>query len=232
MSIENIRRKRESGITRIVGVEESVEQELLEYFQRQFEKDQGDSIEQGHPPELDAMIPEINENMKDFLARYGIQSLEIPSRNIHALDKSKLSSEQRTQFNQRYEKNSGIYLPGKQHIGVFLRYMTNYKLIFAQTLIHEMIHMNAFASAQKVREGGLKLTKDGESIYLAPRRLGFEIDSVETGKRFFRDINEAVTEELMIRFDQNYFLQFEDLRMEYEERKKAISSLAKRVGKK
>ena len=32
--------KRESGMYRIVGVEESVEQELLDYFKIQFEKDQ------------------------------------------------------------------------------------------------------------------------------------------------------------------------------------------------
>ena len=45
---------------RIVGVEESVEQELLDYFKIQFEKDQRGAMEQEHTPELDALISQAN----------------------------------------------------------------------------------------------------------------------------------------------------------------------------
>lgn len=223
--------KKESGMSRIVGVEESVEQELLGYFQRQFEKDQRDNTEQEHTPELGVLISQINEKMKKFLVQYGIQALDIPGRNIHVVDKSKLSPQQLSQLKERYEKISGIYLPNKQQIGVLESYTPNNKLHFAQILIHEMIHMNAFASAQKVKEGGIELTKDGQSVHLDPRRMGFEIDSTKTGKKFFYDINEAITTELSMRFDNNYFSQFEDLKQEYEERKEAIEAVAKRSGK-
>lgn len=218
-------------MSRIVGVEESVEQELLDYFKIQFEKDQRGAMEQEHTPELDALISQANEKMKEFMARYGIQSLEIPSRNIHVVDKSKLSPQQIAWLKDRYEKTSGVWLPNKQQIGVLEGYVPNSKLHFVQILIHEMIHANAFGSSQKVKKGGVELTKGDKSIRLDMRRGGFEINSDKTGKMFFHDLNEVITTELTMRFDHNYFSQFEDLKQEYEERKEAIEAVAKRSGK-
>lgn len=229
--MENPKNKRESGISRIVGVEESVEQELLDYFKKQFEKEQRDKIEQEHTPELRGLIFQINEKMKEFMARYGIQSLEIPGHNVHVVDKLKLDPRQQKQLEQRYEKTSGLYFPDRQQIVVLKSYAPNKKLNFTQILVHEMIHMNSFASSQKVKEGGIKLIKDGQTIYLEERRMGFEIYSIKTGKQVFFGVNEAITEELVIRFDHNHFSQFEDLREEYEERKKAIDAVVRRSGK-
>lgn len=226
-------KKRESGISRIVGVEESVELELLDYFKRQFEKDQRgrDTLEQEHTPKLEVLISQINEKMKEFLTGYGLQFLEIPSRNVHILDKSKLNPQQLEQLKKRYEGTNGIYLPDKQHIAVFENYTANKKLLFAQILIHEMIHVNAFASGQMIQKGGLQLTKGDKTINLGIRRIGFEIDSARTGKKFFYDVNEAITTELTIRFDQNYFSQFQDLKQEYDEREEAISGVVRRSKK-
>jgi len=222
MTMEQLPSKtRESGIGRIAGVEEIAEQELLGYFKRQFERDQRGSIEQEHTPELEELITEINEKMEEFMAKYGIQFLGIPARNIHVIDKSKLDPQQLTQLEGRDEKVDGVYLPNRQQIGVIENYMPNKKLHFTQILIHEMIHANSFGSMQKVKEGGIELTKGDESIHLETRRSGFEIYSARTGRKFFSDINEAITEELAIRFDQSYFSQFEELKQEYEERKGA-----------
>ena len=137
------------------------------------------------------------------------------------------------QINERYEKTNGLYLPRIQQIAILLEnYSANEKLRFVQILIHEMIHANAFTSVQKVKEGGLQLTKNDQVVNLGSRRTGFEINSIKTGKRLFYEINEAITTELAIRFDRNYFSQFPDLKQEYEEREKEIEGVAKRSGKK
>ena len=229
--MEKIVQKRESGISRIIGVGESAEPELLDYFKRQFEKNPKYSGEQEHTPELDNLIAEINQKMKEFLARYGVESLDIPAGSIHILDKSKLTPQQLAQYKERYEKIGAVYLLDKQQIWIFKNYQTGQKLHFVKNLVHEMMHLNAFGSAQKVTSGGIGLMKGEESIHLKPRRVGFEVDSAKTGKMFFLDVNEAITEELIIRFDKDYYSQFQDLKNEYEEREEARAAVSKRSGK-
>ena len=62
--------------------------------------------------------------MKEFMARYGIQSLEIPSRNIHEVDKSKLSPQQIAWLKDRYEKLAGYGYQINSRSGVLEGYVS------------------------------------------------------------------------------------------------------------
>lgn len=229
--MKNFKNKKESGISRVVGIEESGEQELLDYFKRKFESQSKDELEVEHTPELDLLISQINEKMEEFMAKYGVRSLEIPSRNIHIYDKSKLDPQRRKQIEERYEKTGAFYVPIKQLIVLFRNYIPGNKLYFAESLIHEMMHANSFASVQKVKEGRAEIAKGEETLRLGVRRSGLEI-STKAGRFLFFYINEAIIEELVIRFDRKYFSEFPDLKQEYDDRKEAIEAEAKRERKK
>src|SRR3989344_4898688 len=236
--MENLRNKRESGVSRIVGVEQSTEDSLSNYFKAQFESEQKDSFEKEHSKELDNLINAINGYFKDFLKDYGIDSILIPTKNIHIIDQERLNPEQIESLKQRYEKVNGLYIPGKQHIGMLAEYKDDRRLAFLQTLIHEMLHVNSFLSFQKLpdnkKEQGKQLTRksdDGkeEEISLGIRRMGFRIQSLN-GETFFYHMDEATITELTMRFDWKYFSQFSELKKELERRQEAIDAQSRRSG--
>ncbi len=138
--------KRESGVSRIVGVEKSDEASLLDFFKAKFESEQKDDIEKEHSKELDGLINAVNDRLRYFLKEYGIDSIPIPAKNIHIVDWAKLTPQQAEIFKKKHGNDSGIYLPEEQHIGIFREYEEGKKLAFLQTLVHEMIHFNSFLS--------------------------------------------------------------------------------------
>ncbi len=83
--------KKESGVSRIVGVETEEERAVLDFFKRQFGREGRASFEKEHPKELDELMLTLNVYLRKFLKRYGIDSIDVPAKNVHIIDHSKLT---------------------------------------------------------------------------------------------------------------------------------------------
>lgn len=233
--------KKESGVNRIIGTEETTEKELLLFFKSKFEAAQKDNAEIEHSAELDELIGLINNRFEDFLKEYGIASINIPSTNFHVIDEEKLTSKQLETIKQfKEQKIQGFYLPHSQHIGLLVKYENDKKLAFLQMLVHEMLHLNSFLSFQKLSadpEDGLQLTKESasgeakEEISLGVRRMGFRVKAKDGKTYFYDDVDEAIITELEMRFDWKYFSQFPELEPELKKRQEAIEAESRRSGK-
>lgn len=237
--MERVSKKRESGVSKIVGAEAAEELALLNFFKREFEEEKKDPAEKEHPKELDDLIPIINAHLKEFLEYYGINSIDIPAKNIHIVDQSKLTPQQIELLKQRPDKTNGLYVPETQLIAMFLDYSEGGKLAFLQTLVHEVLHVNSFLSFQKLRgqeaERGYKLTArseagEEETISLGLRRTGFRIRS-RSGNVYFYDLDESIITELTMRFDWKYFPQLPQLAGECQRRQEILEGGSRRLGK-
>ena len=226
--------QRESGISRIVGFDEKIEAELLDYFRKQFERDQRDGLEKEHSPELKEIITKVNEKMVDFLERYGVDAVYIPSKNVHILDKSKLDPEKLNKFDEEYKKSRGFYAPLKQGVAIMDDYREGQKLPFTHTMVHEMLHLNGFYSYQTTSKENAEITltnnRDQSEASLNIRRSGFAIGTMDGNELLFNDVNEAIITELAIRFEREYFYEWPELRKELKARDKCIKEIAEKKG--
>jgi len=241
-----------SGIDRIVGVSQEDEAGIKDYFSYLFEMEGVDSLCKDPNLEFREVFSEINTNLQEFLRSYGIEPLDIPLSRISILDKEQLSPKQREYIER--ETTNAFYHPASQQIVIYKDWNEGSKLAFLQKLVHEMIHMQAFESWQKVTEENkneqdLILGKGDEEIHLGLRRLGFRIRGRDQEKLaklstpdlavplqksgdnktvYFYDIDEAITTELTMRFDWKYFGTFPQLSEEIKEREEAILAFVER----
>lgn len=82
----------------------------------------------------------------------------------------------------------------------------------ATIITHEIIHLNSFISVSKQKNNLIKI-----------RQLGLEIHLPE--KRFLENLNEAVTEEMAMKFAEKYFSQIPPLEEDIQKKERAINSL-------
>jgi hypothetical protein len=90
------------------------------------------------------------------------------------------------------------------------------------------MHFSSFTSfsllPSELPEGAPPIVRAGEKELLV-RRIGLNIFDDVNARRFFRDLDEAIIEELTKRFDSRYFGQIVSLSEEYSERKKIRSGV-------
>lgn len=189
--------KRESGIVEIKGGNESERTEALDHFELKFKNQEVGKYAREKTPEELKFIQELNDQMERFIAEFGGTALEIKPDNIHIVDYGKLN-QQRRKAVAGYSF-AAYYSPMDQGIGVLLSDNTP-RLIFARVLVHEMMHFNSFQSVIIRKESS---ESDGT---LKPKRTGLNAYPYkEDSYSLFRDIDEAVTEELVKRFDKRFF---------------------------
>jgi|SRR3989344_1348847 len=193
--------KRKSGISKVVGVDSIQEQEIQQQLQNVFEnqsevKISGELLkdyEQEKTDEEKEIIDYILEKIPEFIRDYGGTFLNVTADHIHILDKEKIGEEEKkklsiTRENGGYNwQNQTIYL---------LEARRDSKLLKTQMLVHEILHFVSFQSIEITEKGKRKINI---------RRLGIEIGSKRKREIYFEDINEAITEELVKRFDEKYF---------------------------
>lgn len=233
--------KRESGVTRIIGVGSKEERKtpgvgpgekkILEVFTGVFREQGNRQQEKEMPKELEELVEDINAKLIDFLGKYDVEALAIPAKNIHIIDWSALTPEQAKAAQERVK--GGAYIPEKQGVAMSRDYTEGEKLIFAQALVHEMLHANSFQSYEVARQEkgtrGLALTRksvDGkkEKARFVERRVGFRIFR-KGGDVYFYDIDEAIIQELAMRFEREYFAEFSELKKEYERKQEMLSQI-------
>lgn len=221
--------QKKSGINRVVGFESDKEEEFLQYFKNQFETNYSDSKEKDKTPEQQELIKRINDEMRDFLAQYNVDSIKVFAENIHIIDKSKFSKEELQKIQQHFGTESGFYSALKQGVVIMEDYDVS-KLYFLQTLVHELLHLQGFYSYQKSEEEAADLTleKQGDLVSINIRRSGFSIGTTDGKRLFFHKLNESVITEMEIRFENRYMAQWPELQEEISARNEYIKQVAKR----
>ncbi len=186
---------RENGVSRIIGFSEENIKEIEERFKDVFENPIEDDILKAKREKTEGeknMISEILEKMPDFITKYGGIALRVPLKNIYIIDGNRLSDEGKKEV-EKTENAGGAYCISMQNLYIMDSGNT---LKNAHRIVHELIHFNSFQS--------IELRDSKEKTY-GIRRVGFEIHSKRNKTIYFNGINEAITEELHKRFDNEFF---------------------------
>jgi len=88
-------------------------------------------------------------------------------------------------------------------------------LTTAQRTVHEVLHMESFLSF--TAEAGSAVGQPEKTV-LYIRRIGLGVFNSEQTERFFRDLDEAMIEELSARFDAHYLSKIPALASDVERR--------------
>lgn len=197
--------ERKSGVIRVVGGEDGLEQKALAEVQKLFERKQElQEHEIAKTPEQKDIIAFLNQKFPEFIEKYGGQPLGISEDKVHILSEEFWKRTGSRGYYASDPRESAVYI--KQEIRVPLSG-------FVKTLIHEFMHFNSFQSVR---------------VYEGQRRMGFSIFGEKDKKPFlyFKYVDEAVIEELTKRFCERYLREIPSLKKEREEfektRKKAI----------
>jgi len=197
-----------AAIRRIVGLPELDEKEILEDARESFKNQDKLPFEREKTEREIHIISDVLSQLPDFLAEYGMKSLEITLDHIHVVDEASLTQDERNLYGIPDEAG-GSYMEGRQGVVVF---SSGDDLSFAERVIHEAIHMNSFSSVTH---------KDGS---YALRRIGLTVVDSE-GERYFLNLNEGLTEELAKRFDKKYSEGFPSLSEAAARRVEFIASI-------
>src|SRR3989339_959234 len=209
--------ERKSGISRVLRADAEVFQDLYHDI---LDNNLTRSYEVAKSPEWIEALGQINSFLREFVSEYGGEFIEVPAKNIHVISRQDLPSS----ASDRAQEFGGLYSPESQAIFIFVD--SSYSnLKAAIRVVHELLHFNSFQSFQDANKGKkFHLERDEdeddekELVILGPRRIGFEIFSEKKNKVFFYNLNEAITEELIKRFDKRYFSRLTLTKREYGER--------------
>lgn len=201
--------ERKSGIVRVVGLEKGREQEALEAAGEVFSKKQElVKGEKEKTPEQKAVIAFINSKLPLFLEHYGGQPLFISEDKIHLAPKKFFG--RRKNLEAKYSADDqGIFMDAEENLPL---------LGFTKVAVHEIFHFNSFQSIQVGQDSqeSLELKLQG------PRRMGFQIANPILGVSYFQHIDEAVIEELTMRFSEQFLKQCPELKKEIAQLKVLI----------
>lgn len=227
--METLPNRKESGVNKIVGVDSETEKGILDYFKNKFENNPKGYSEKEHSQELDELINRVNTKMKEFLGRYGVKDLNISPDNIHVLDRSNLTPENKKKIEEIYKDDKGLFNPKEQAIIMLSEYEEGNKLSFTQTLVHEMIHQKGFYSYELSSKDNADVVLYNEEKGHKPikvRRSGFEILSKDGKNIMFYDINESIITELEIRFEQEYIQDWPEMQEDFKEKNDFIKFIS------
>lgn len=178
--------EKKHSMERVVGVDKKEKEAIKEVVAEEFEKqDIADikGIELEKTPEEIQIIDLVNEETNKLLARYDLPKFDIPPKNVHLLDR------------ESYRKIRGLRdtRPGSAHFDpkhqTVLLGKRESRVAFAKEIFHEFIHFKSYQAAQRTLEGDLDLYRVGLTVY-----------SRDGKRRYFSNLNDAVTEELSKRF--------------------------------
>jgi hypothetical protein len=221
--------KKESPIGRVPNTSPEEEKLILESFKASLENQPFYKVEKEKTPEEKETIQKIIDFVPDFVEKYGGTPLKITPEIIHIIDESKLTAEQK----QKLQAVGGGEEGGGEVFAwhdlekweIVIRPIES-KLRNAEHFVHELMHMQSFKSLNLERsDNPTKQTFKREGKSLTTRRAGFGIFDKTNEKRYFLDIDEAIIEELTIRFDKEYFKYIPSLQEELRAREEARAIL-------
>ncbi len=176
-----------SSFERVIGnIPESEKEQILrnkeERFDDQIFEDLQGKEREKTPQELQ-IISLANKATNEIRQRYGSESFDIPPQNIHVI----------TEEAWPREKSTAFFKPMLQTVAMREKLSD---IAFAKTVFHEMTHFKSYGALQMIH---------GEDPEFAEYRLGLTIYSRDGKAMYFRNLNEAVTEEVTKRFIKKLF---------------------------
>lgn len=208
---------RESGLSRVVGATPEQEEDVKKSFQAILET-QGaiPNLEREKTESEKEIIESLVEKARGFVARYGGKPVGIKPENVHIIDLDRATEADKRIMDREFggleERAKYIFNVQAILMGVD-RHTPKTKLRFAHTVAHELMHMNSFQSVNRTGERTLSMRRFGLGIASGARKEQEE-------KHFFALLDEAVTEELHMRFVAESFRSIGPLKGELEFRDK------------
>ncbi len=204
--------ERRSGMVRIVNVSAEQEEACRDVFAELLRDQPTESFERKKTPAEREVIVTILKSMPEFVRAYGGQPVEeISETNFHIVDTVSLSEDQQRAL--LGTDVAGFYDFSNQRVLVLPD--EHSLLTTAQRLAHEALHLQSFLSFS-AESTPSSVQNDKTMLHL--RRIGLSVFNDEHTKRFFRDLDEAMIEELTARFDARYFSAAPVLAPELEQR--------------
>lgn len=169
--------ERGTSLERVVGqLTEEKKAQIIEEHEEVFEQQKFSELfahEVVKSPETTSIISLANDLTNRILARYGKEEFNIPTENIHIIKRKEWKNRRGdARFNPRF-----------QDIAMSEPYT---KIDLLKKVVHETLHFKGHHAVQK------KLGSPGLTEY----RVGFTVKSRDGEREFFRNIDEAVIEEL------------------------------------
>lgn len=163
------------------------------------------------------IIEEILRAMPHFIRTYEGSPLNLSHKYIHIVDPGQLNEKQKIAIGKRGGEEGWVI--GGKTIAMLSR---DTLLHEARIMVHELLHLHQFNSF-KVKQGekGFKIGR----LTLVPQQLGMAIYNKNKQVQYFRGIDEAVIEELTMRFDRKYFSNFAPLKKAFEAREETEKRL-------
>lgn len=199
---------RRSSVQRVVGLKTLSKKEKIlkaqkEEFksQRSFKKMNRErwlsNKEREKTPEELEIISIVNEATNEILQKYGVDPFNIPPGNVHVMKKNVVLKlfDRLSPINTRpmVERGDGISYHNMEAIEIIDPIS---KIQLAHTVFHEMIHSKSYNAVQ---------VTSGENRKLVNYRFGLEVVTRDGENRYFKNLNEAVIEELTKRFTLELF---------------------------
>jgi hypothetical protein len=190
--------ERKSGISRILSDSPEQEAAMAANFETVLRSQEFGSYERLPTPQERAVIEALLPMVREFVESQGGTSVPgITSANIHLLDPERLAPEDREAIDRL--NIGGLYDRDRQAVFVL---PDDSLLTTAQRLAHELMHFHSFQSVHST----------GPDANASPRRMGLSIFDAPLEKRYFRDLDEAIVEELTMRLDSQSFAGLSPLR--------------------
>jgi len=187
--MENFEKK--SSIEKVVGGSDAEKVEIKSIFEQRFREqniDKTEEIEGLHKREIEKtteeieMVDLVNNETNKLLAKYDLPEFTIPYKNIHVFSRKDYEE-------VRGEKSGRAHFaPVSQSI--FIK-RADSNLAFTKGLYHEFLHIKSYQAYEK------QMTEEER---FNQYRVGLEVYSRDGKEQYFRNLNEAVTEELVKRF--------------------------------
>jgi hypothetical protein len=176
-----------SSFRRVVGaVSELKKQEILDrradiYAEQDFPEIE--KFEREKTPEEQVILELANNATNELLKEYEVEVFSIPDKNIHIIPEKDWQD----------DKESAFYDSMAQAIAIR---EAPAKVVFLKTVFHEMLHFKSYNAMQVISDAKGKVNQ---------YRVGLTVITRDGEKKFFKFLNEAVTEELTKRFVARLF---------------------------
>lgn len=169
-----------SSFERVVGkISEETREQILKSKAEQFDNQIFEELkgkEREKTLEELEIISLANEITNEVRKRYGLDNFNVPAKNIHVIKADKWPKEKVTTpavYNTTFE---GVVM--QEHPS---------RIVFMNRALHEMLHFKSYKA--------LQITDEKNSL-LVDYRVGLTINARNGKKRYFTNLNEAVTEEI------------------------------------
>lgn len=176
-----------TNIERVVGnIPENVKEQILRQKEERFNDQAFETLkdkEQEKTPEEIEIIGLVNNITNEIRQKYGLEKFNIPPDNIHVIEEDKWIKEG---YNAIFNSMLQAVVMREQPA----------RLIFAKKVLHEMIHFKSYGAWQVTQ---------GENPELDMYRVGFTVYTRDGEKGYFKNLNEALTEEMAKKYAAKLF---------------------------